>query len=123
MATPRTCWYGASATQRIEVSGSLRITYTQGWDVENRLTIVTGTQGSVYTVTRFYYDGDGQRVKKVESGGGTTITTAYVGAHFEKNVTAGVATTYYYAGATRVAMRQGSSVYYIHADVRHEVAG
>jgi len=99
---------------RIELSGTLRYTYTQQWDVENHLIAVTST--ATLTVTRFYYDGDGQRVKKVESRGGTTITTAYVGAHFEKNVTAGVTTTYYYAGATRVAMRQGSSVYYIHAD-------
>ena len=43
-------------------------------------------------------------------------TTAYLGAHYEKNVTTGVTTTYYYAGSTRVAMRQGSMVSYLHAD-------
>jgi RHS repeat-associated protein len=35
---------------------------------------------------------------------------------YEKNVTTGVTTTYYYAGATRVAMRQGGVLYYLHAD-------
>jgi RHS repeat-associated protein len=99
---------------RVEVSGTQRYTYTQQWDVDNRLIAVTST--ATLTVTRFYYDGDGQRVKRVESKASTTITTAYVGAHFEKNVTTGVTTTYYYAGATRVAMRQGSSVYYLHGD-------
>ena len=99
---------------RIELSGTQRYTYTQQWDVDNRLIAVTNTV--TLSVTRFYYDGDGQRVKKVESKGGTTITTAYVGAHFEKNVTAGVTTTYYYASSTRVAMRQGSSVYYLNGD-------
>ncbi len=46
-------------------------TYTQTWDIENRLTVVTATKGLALTVTRFYYDGDGQRVKTV--GPGTTV--------------------------------------------------
>jgi RHS repeat-associated protein len=43
-----------------------------------------------------------------------------VGTLFEKNVTTGVTTTYYYAGSTRVAMRvissTGNVLYYLHAD-------
>ena len=93
---------------RVEVSGTLRITYTQAWDVENRLVAVTNTV--TLTVTRFYYDGDGQRVKKVESKNTTSTTTAYLGALYEKNVTTGITTCYYYAGSTRgMACRQSRS--------------
>ena len=105
-------WYDANGnmTRRVEMSGTQRITYTQAWDIENRLSVVTNT--TTMSVTRFYYDGDGKRVKKVQGG----QTMAYLGAHYEKNVTTGVTTTYYYAGSTRVAMRQGSTVYYLHGD-------
>gem|GEM_PF-6638408 len=58
------------------------------------------------------FDGHGALVKKV-AGGQTTI---YIGAHYEKNVTTGVATGYYYAGGRRVAMRQGGVVYYLLTD-------
>ncbi len=73
------------------------------------------------SVTRFYYDGDGTRVKKVESKGGTTITTAYAGA-IEVTITGTqrITQVYYMAGAQRVATRvitsTGSVVYYLHAD-------
>jgi RHS repeat-associated protein len=106
-------------TQRVELSGTQRYTYTQQWDVDNRLIAVTNT--ATLTVTRFYYDGDGQRVKKVESKGGTTITTAYAGA-IEVTIsgTQRITQAYYLAGAQRVAMRvitsTGSVVYYLHAD-------
>jgi len=60
----------------------------------------------------FVYDGDGNRVKGTVSG----VTTAYVGNYYEYNVSTGVATSYYYAGATRVAMRQSSTVYYLLGD-------
>ncbi len=62
--------------------------------------------------TTFTYDGHGALVKKV-AGGQTTI---YIGAHYEKNITTGVATGYYYAGGRRVAMRQGGVVYYLLTD-------
>jgi len=39
-----------------------------------------------------------------------------IGAHYEKNITTGVATRYYYAGGRRVAMRQGGVVYYLLTD-------
>jgi RHS repeat-associated protein len=45
-----------------------------------------------------------------------TRTTVYVGAHYEKNVTADTTTSYYYAGGQRVAMRKAGVVYYLHAD-------
>jgi hypothetical protein len=60
----------------------------------------------------FAYDGDGNRVKGTASG----VTTAYIGNYYEYNVSAGVATSYYYAGSTRVAMKLGSTVYYLLSD-------
>jgi RHS repeat-associated protein len=79
------------------------------------------TNTATLTVTRFYYDEDGQRVKKVESKGATTITTAYEGV-IEVTIsgTQRITQAYYLAGAQRVATRvitsTGSVVYYIQAD-------
>jgi RHS repeat-associated protein len=56
-------------------------------------------------VSRFYYDADGQRVKRVDPSG----TTAYVGQHFEVQASAGISTSYYYFGSQRVAMRVAPS--------------
>ncbi len=84
------------------------VTYTQTWDKENRLKMVT-VNGQT---TTFDYDGDGKRVKKVQGG----QTTVYIGNHYEKNLSTGVVTKYYYANGQRVAMRRGSTVYYLTAD-------
>ncbi len=103
-------WYdqNGNMTRRDEWNGSQWVTYNQTWDAENRLASVT-VNGQT---TTFVYDGDGQRVKKVQSG----QTTAYAGNHYEYNVNTSVATSYYYAGSTRVAVRQGSVVSYLHGD-------
>jgi YD repeat-containing protein len=61
--------------QRVEVNGTQRITYTQQWDEENRLKVVTATQGSVVSVTQFIYDGDGNRALRINPDG---RKTAYV---------------------------------------------
>ena len=68
-------------------------------------------------VTRFTYDGNGNRVK-VTSG---VTTTVYVGAHYE--VQGATVTKYYYLGGQRIAMRvQGdpdpakNGIFYLHAD-------
>jgi uncharacterized protein RhaS with RHS repeats len=69
-------------------------------------------------VSRFYYDADGQRVKRVDPSG----TTAYVGQHFEVQASAGISTSYYYLGSKRVAMRikptgqYSGTLYWIHGD-------
>jgi YD repeat-containing protein len=97
---------------RREESGSV---YEQGFDAENRLVSVTvGGQ-----TTRFVYDGDGARVKKIEGG----VTTVYVGGYYEvQSSTGGITrTSYYYAGGQRVAMRQGpagaaGALTYLHVD-------
>jgi RHS repeat-associated protein len=79
------------------------------WDSENRLTGVSGG-----ATASFVYDGDTlrDRVKGTVNG----VTTVYAGSHYEYNVNTSVATSYYYAGSTRVAMRQGSAVYYLFGD-------
>jgi hypothetical protein len=81
----------------------------QAWDVENRLTSVSGGASAT-----FVYDGDALRDRVKGTVGG--VTTYYVGNYYEYNVSTSVATSYYYAGGTRVAMRQAGAVYYLHAD-------
>jgi hypothetical protein len=58
----------------------------------------------------FVYEGDGNRVKGTV--GGVTIT--YIGNYYEWS--GSTATSYYYAGSVRVAMRQGSTPSYLFAD-------
>jgi len=75
------------------------VTYAQTWTKENRVETISGNgQSATYT-----YDGDGNRVKKVQNG----VTTIYLGAIYEKNLNTNEVTTYYFAGAQRVAMRKG----------------
>jgi hypothetical protein len=78
---------------------------TLTWDVENRLISVSGGAS-------FVYDGNGNRVMKTE--GGETIL--YVNQYYEKNLTTGVVTTYYYLGGKLVAMREGTDLKYTHDD-------
>jgi len=61
-------------------------------------------------IATFVYDGDGKQVKGTVNG----VTTYYVGAYYQKQGT--LVTKYYYAGAERVAMRQGGVLYYIFGD-------
>jgi len=83
--------------------------YTLVYNVENQLTAYK--QGST-VLASYVYDGDGVLVQKVAGG----QTTVYVGPHYEKNLTTGVVTKYYYLGGQRVAMVQGGTRYYLHAD-------
>jgi RHS repeat-associated protein len=95
-------------TLRVEVSGTQRITYTQEFNVENRLTAVTNTVTG--QVTRFVYDGDGNRILRVD-GSGTTVT---IGDYYEKQGAA--VTKYYYAGGQRIAVRVNGTLYFLHGD-------
>ena len=72
---------------------------TLAYDAENHLTAVSGD-----ATASFGYNGDGQRITSTEGG----VTTAYIGNYFEWNVATQTKKTYYYAGATRIAMREGS---------------
>ena len=80
-------------------------TYTLGYDTENRLTSVSGA-----ATAGFVYDGDGNRVKSVVG----ATTTLFVGSHYDTS--GGVVTKYYLAGGTRVAMRKGSTFYWLLSD-------
>jgi RHS repeat-associated protein len=78
------------------------------WDVENRPILIITASGN----SSFVYDGDGMRVKKTESG----EQILYVNKYYEKNLTTGNITTYYYLGGRRVAMRKGTDTQFIHQD-------
>jgi RHS repeat-associated protein len=60
----------------------------------------------------FVYDAGGSRAKKTE--GGQTII--YVNKYYEKNITTGEVTTYYYLGAKMVAQRKNTTLQYMHQD-------
>jgi YD repeat-containing protein len=86
-------WYDANGnmTQRVEVSGTTAVTYTQAWDVYNRLTTVTNTV--TLSVTQYRYNADGSRMRRVAPDG----STYYVGDLFELFVStagAGALSTY-----------------------------
>jgi YD repeat-containing protein len=93
---------------RVEVSGTQRITYTQEYNAENRLVVVTNTVTG--QVTRFGYDGDGNRVLRI----GPEGTTVYIGDYYEKR--GSVVTKYYDAGGQRMAVRVGGVVYWLQGD-------
>ena len=78
------------------------------WDVENRVVSVSENE----TDTTFVYDGDGNRVKKTENG----ETIHYVNQYYQKNIDTSVVTTYYYLGDNLVAMREGTTLKYMHQD-------
>jgi len=69
--------------------------YMLGYDTENRLTSVSGG-----ATASFAYDGDGNRVKGTVNG----VTTVYVGNYYE--LSDSTTRTYYYAGSTRVAVKE-----------------
>ena len=100
-------WYDANGNMTQRIVGT--DTYTLSYDYENRLTQV---QKNGATVATFVYDGvfaygkPGNRVRGIIVGG---ATTAYIGSYFEWTGSASTMVKYYYAGATRVAMRTGSS--------------
>lgn len=96
---------------RVEISGTEAITYTQEWDLENRLRVVTNTVTG--DVTRFVYDGDGNRVLR-EDGGGATVYFSAIEVHITG--TQRLTRTYYFVGAQRVALRDGNGLTYLHTD-------
>ncbi|MGB3220265.1 MAG: RHS repeat-associated core domain-containing protein, partial [Anaerolineae bacterium] len=89
-------WYDANGNATRRINGSQDVTLT--YDAENRLTAMSGGVTASYV-----YDGDGNRVKETISG----VTRVFVGNTYE--IDNGTVKKYYYAGATRVAMRTGAS--------------
>jgi RHS repeat-associated protein len=80
---------------------------TLTYNADGRLVTVSGPSGFS---AAFAYDGDGQRVKQVING----ATTYFVGNYYEKTGT--TITKYYYAGATRIAIRTDSTLTYLLGD-------
>jgi len=70
--------------------------YTLSYDAENRLVSVSGPSLNA----TFSYDGDGARVMSEIN----NVTTRFVGNYYE--VTDSTVTKYYYAGASRIAIRK-----------------
>jgi RHS repeat-associated protein len=111
----------ATATVHITATPVQATTTTYTWDVENRLTGVSGGAS-------FVYDGDGNRVKSrfikiirdfesrdsQKTEGGETIL--YVNKYYEKNLTTSVVTTNYYLGDRLIATRAGTTLTYVHQD-------
>jgi RHS repeat-associated protein len=96
-----------STSYTYDANGNMvtRGSQTIDWDVENRVISVSGGAS-------FVYDGDGNRMMKTENG----ETILYVNRYYEKNLTTGEVTTYYYLGGQLVAMRQGDDLKYMHQD-------
>jgi RHS repeat-associated protein len=84
-------------TSRHVYEGGAWKNYTLTYDAENRLTSVTGP-----VTANFKYDGDGKRVRATVNGGTDTV---FIGNYFEWNVATQAKKTYYYAEATRIAVR------------------
>jgi RHS repeat-associated protein len=95
----------ATATVHITATPVQATTTTYTWDVENRLIAVSGGAS-------FVYDGDGNRIKKTESG----ETILYINKYYEKNLTTGVVTTNYYLGSKLIATRENTTLTYVHQD-------
>jgi len=68
-------WYDANGNMTWRVEDG--VTYSQEFDAENRLAVVTNTVTG--QVTRFGYDGDGNRLLRI----GPEETTVYIGDYYE----------------------------------------
>ncbi len=95
--------YDANGNMTLRLKDGAR--YFLAYDAENRLTSVSGTVSA-----SFAYNGDGQRVSATID----TTNTTYIGGYFEWQ--GGVGTSYYFAGAQRIAMRTGTDVKYLLGD-------
>jgi RHS repeat-associated protein len=96
--------YSYDANGNMISDGTRTITY----DYDNRpISIIQGA-----AITRFLYDGSGNRVKKTGANG----TTVYVGKLLECNPSSGTCVKYIFAGGTRIAQKvvgsTNSTVYY-----------
>jgi RHS repeat-associated protein len=94
--------YDANDNMTLRLKDGAR--YFLVYDAENRLTTISGTVSA-----SFVYNGDGQRVTSTIG-----TTTTYIGGYFEWKD--GTGTSYYFAGAQRVAMRTGGGVEFLLGD-------
>ncbi len=119
----QTYWYdnNGNMTWRDEYSpGQTYMAFWQGYTPDNKLYIAVGYGwnagagqwefNNVYSF--FYYDADGQRVRKDDSNG----TTAYAGSGFEQNMVSGVQRATYSFNGQVVAVRNGATTSWLHSD-------
>lgn len=97
------------------------ISYTQQWDKENRLQVVTNTTANPDIISTFFYNGDGARVKKIEQVNTTITTTFYAGAIEVISTTQLLTRTYYFAAGQMLGVREvtnttAGNLYYLHSD-------
>jgi len=88
----------------------LKYIYNNG----NQLSIILNKMTGA-TVAEYFYDSNGQRIKKIEDG----ITTYYIGDYVETKVVTGVdkTTSYYFANSNHIARKDSNGeIYYYHND-------
>ncbi|HEV2238271.1 MAG TPA: RHS repeat-associated core domain-containing protein, partial [Ktedonobacterales bacterium] len=109
-----TCRAPSSATTCAGTPTGAQLTY----DNEGRLAAWQNAPGSPTSSTKDLYDGEGTRVAQQVTSGSTTTTTAYLGNLEEISITGSSisTTTYYYAGALRIALAVNGVVSYLGAD-------
>jgi RHS repeat-associated protein len=81
-------------------------TITWNWD-NMPISVASGRN-----ISTFVYDGDGNRVMKIEG----DQTTIYVNQYYEKNITTGNVTSHYYLGGKEVAYKTNAGLRYVHQD-------
>jgi RHS repeat-associated protein len=82
-------------------------------DANQLVRILNATNNS--TVAEYFYDANGQRVKKIEG----NVTTYYIGSHLDTRVNGSTVenTSYYFANNGRVARKDpDGALYYYHGD-------
>jgi RHS repeat-associated protein len=75
------------------------------YDAESKIVEVSGA-----ATDSFVYDGDGNRVKSIVG----STTTVFIGNYYEWESNA--TRKHYYAGANRIAMRDGETLYFLFGD-------
>jgi RHS repeat-associated protein len=90
-----------SSSYAYDANGNMttRGTQTISWNVDNQPATISGG-------TSFVYDGNGNRLEETTGG----QTTVYINQYYQKNITTGVVTTYYYLGSQLVAQNTGSTL-------------
>lgn len=81
----------------------------------NQLVKVRNNDAAGAVIAEYFYDYNGQRIKKVENG----VTTYYIGKHYEKQFAGNSqsSTDYYFANGERVAKKESTGkLTYFHPD-------
>jgi RHS repeat-associated protein len=79
----------------------------------NRLVRVRHGDANGPIIAQYFYDYQGQRIKKIENG----VTMHYIGKHYETQVGGAVTnTSYYFANGERVGKKDPSGQFYYHSD-------